>query len=225
MFSWLKKRMIKDLKKMPVNVCSGAWDEHKSVCNIYKDDDGDYWFLCRAEHFLGGDEKSYEVDVGSLFERDPTLISPFLNLQEQKVAFRRCESDQWRLVPKGDLTTFQKIEEFGWIVFNVTDGRNSFSYTIGLLENFNYPELLIFGLSSDARYEILNKYCNIIKEHDKNICLNEHLIADGLVLSELPASRFTELVGTAIRFYGDKSILVKQLEQEGASTHEGTARE
>ena len=59
-----------------------------------------------------------------------------------------------------DLTDFDKkvlptLEEWGWYVISV-GAQPPFSYSIGLFEHFQHPEIILFGLNSKRRHGIVN---------------------------------------------------------------------
>lgn len=63
----------------------------------------------------------------------------------------------------------KKVEEYGWYVplFPATAYLPSFAYTIGLWKNFNHPELIAFGLSTDTLHAVLNFGGEIVKAGGK----------------------------------------------------------
>lgn len=57
------------------------------------------------------------------------------------------------------------IERFGWIVvlLEATDYLPSFAYTVGLLKNYNHPEIIAFGLTTKSLHLLLNDAGEIVK--------------------------------------------------------------
>jgi hypothetical protein len=47
------------------------------------------------------------------------------------------------------------IREHGWYVANVCDGEPPFLYTIGLMQTWDHPELILFGLDARNGHGIL----------------------------------------------------------------------
>jgi hypothetical protein len=47
------------------------------------------------------------------------------------------------------------VRKHGWSVADVYDGEPPFLYTIGLMQTWNHPELILFGLKSKTAYSIL----------------------------------------------------------------------
>ena len=70
-------------------------------------------------------------------------------------------------INKNDLLerTKQDIAQFGLQVISVTstDYLPSFSYSIGLTQTYQHPEIICFGLSSSLGHEIVNDIASMIK--------------------------------------------------------------
>jgi len=66
------------------------------------------------------------------------------------------------------------IKKFGWSVILVegSDYLPNFAYTVGLWKNYNHPELISFGLSSQTLHTILNTGGSIAKSGRK-LSLND----------------------------------------------------
>jgi len=59
---------------------------------------------------------------------------------------------------ESNLWTMQAIERYGWSVVGVEAGRGiGWAYTIGLLEGFDHPELVVVGLDWPASGNLLNR--------------------------------------------------------------------
>ena len=58
------------------------------------------------------------------------------------------------------------IDKFGLQVIMVgsTSYSSSFSYSVGLWETYNHPEIICFGLSNDLGHAIINDVAEIIKQ-------------------------------------------------------------
>ncbi len=61
------------------------------------------------------------------------------------------------------------VEEHGWYVckFLATDYLPSFCYTIGLWKNYQHPELISFGLTTDTLHSILNIGGDLVRNGQK----------------------------------------------------------
>src|ERR1700730_18948710 len=59
------------------------------------------------------------------------------------------------------------INEYGWHAVNVIEDDNHppWSFTIGLFETWDHPELIIIGRSRATSYEMLNTLVNEIETH------------------------------------------------------------
>jgi len=75
-----------------------------------------------------------------------------------------------------------QIKIHGWVVVQVGDDENVFSYTIGLVENFGHPELVVVDV--DRRYQQ-----GLINE------LAEGVAANGRLALDRPSTRGVSCVG------------------------------
>jgi hypothetical protein len=65
--------------------------------------------------------------------------------------------------------TKHDIEKYGLQVISIraSEYLPSFSYSIGLLESYNHPELICFGLSNDLMHALINDVAALIKQGEK----------------------------------------------------------
>ncbi len=65
--------------------------------------------------------------------------------------------------------TKHNIEKYGLQVISITasDYLPSFSYSIGLLESYQQPELICFGLSTNLMHALINDVAVLIKQGEK----------------------------------------------------------
>jgi hypothetical protein len=54
------------------------------------------------------------------------------------------------------------IRAFGWQLVQITD-TNPWSYTVGLLESYDHPELMVTGLGLDVQNRVIRKIVDSIK--------------------------------------------------------------
>lgn len=55
------------------------------------------------------------------------------------------------------------VREHGWYAADVYDGEPPFMYTIGLMQTWDHPELILFGRESRTAYGILAAMVESIK--------------------------------------------------------------
>jgi hypothetical protein len=48
------------------------------------------------------------------------------------------------------------VREYGWYVVNIADHSPPFLYTIGLMQTFEHPEFILYGLDSENAYALLS---------------------------------------------------------------------
>jgi hypothetical protein len=59
---------------------------------------------------------------------------------------------------ESDKKILENVEEFGWhvVVIRETDKRPGWAFSIGLYEQFNHPEVIVFGLPRDLIQNVIN---------------------------------------------------------------------
>ncbi len=112
---------------------------------------------------------------------------------------------------KADARVRADVETFGWHCVNVHptpgDERPGFSYTIGLTETYDHPEIMIFGLGEKA-HALLTECTELIKKGttfvpDKP---NAEVLAGSyeVIFKRVRKECFEEYLGTALRFYKER---------------------
>lgn len=70
------------------------------------------------------------------------------------------------------------VERVGWSIMlvDVEPEKNQpgWAFTIGLFESYGHPEVAIFGLDEESRYNILNWIGENAKEHEPLVVGQEH---------------------------------------------------
>lgn len=108
------------------------------------------------------------------------------------------------------------IDKFGLQVIMVssTSYCPSFSYSIGLTETYNHPEIICFGLSNDLGYEIINDIAELIKNGEKFEAgkISTEIFKDSRVaLINVDKRNIDDYFGSALKYYGDKSFNALQV--------------
>lgn len=121
-------------------------------------------------------------------------------------------------INKNDLLerTKQDIAQFGLQVISVTstDYLPSFSYSIGLTQTYQHPEIICFGLPSSLGHEIINDIASMIK--------NGTIFEEGEIYTDIfqdsratflsvDASNLEYYFGAGLNYYQDKSFEALQL--------------
>jgi hypothetical protein len=106
----------------------------------------------------------------------------------------------------------ENIESHGWqfqYVFDAEGVRPNFAYSIGFVESYSHPEVMIFGLSKEVMHTLLSNIAYDLKEGkkfhvDKKI---EGILNGGLsvMFKQMQESALPEYAGIALDYYG-KSV-------------------
>jgi len=80
------------------------------------------------------------------------------------------------------------IEEYGLQVMGIsaTDYLPSFSYSVGLYESYQHPEIICFGLPTDLAHLIINDVANLIRNGEKITSYQDY---DDKIFKEKKSSR------------------------------------
>ena len=120
--------------------------------------------------------------------------------------FRMNERFRRRKLDAEDKAFVANVEKYGWMVMNIKDeaGKPGWSYTVGLFENFEHPEIVIFGMEADSRHEILNWIGENVKRDNPFTADKEHdWVLDNYKCWSKPVQKrwYCDLFGYARWFY------------------------
>lgn len=109
-----------------------------------------------------------------------------------------------------------EIEQYGWVIMLVeaTDYLPSFAYTVGLWKNYNHPEIISFGLTTNSLQLILNDAGKIAKSGNKiETGKNYDLFFDNNNTQFLKVDdrNISDYFGRAIEFYNTNDFPAIQL--------------
>lgn len=115
-----------------------------------------------------------------------------------------------------DQKLLDDIANYGWHCVHVLAESDlpPFSYTVGLFQTLNHPELLIYGVPSEAAHAI---FCIAVSAAERGKPLNLNQPTDDLlegypcVFVEVPKSQFREHVGYGIWYYDGMDFPVQQI--------------
>ena len=107
------------------------------------------------------------------------------------------------------------VRQYGWHCLHVfptkDDGAHvGFTYSIGFVQSYDAPEVVIFGLSREKAHALLNQCAQLFATGDKV----EPDVEDGRILARdfkvvfrsIPRAAYDEYLGTAVRYYGDSEF-------------------
>ena len=62
-----------------------------------------------------------------------------------------------------------KVKQYGWAIVQVEDGDRTFSYTMGLVENFGHPELIVLDYDIGQQQPLLNEIAQSIAANGRPV--------------------------------------------------------
>jgi len=105
------------------------------------------------------------------------------------------------------------IATYGWHslhIFPDNEDQDRFTYTIGLSESYNGPEVAIFGLDRERSHELLGICAKLLSEDEKikTGCLDDRFLKGGykVIFREIIKEAFPEYLGTAVRYFGSQDF-------------------
>jgi len=109
------------------------------------------------------------------------------------------------------------VKTYGWhcLSIGITPADHDFSYSIGFIENYNHPEVVVRGLSADLTYKILHQ-CAMMLRQGKRLDVGKRFVGFGnagqdAYFTLLNAEQKTHFMGTAKYYYGQRDIDVLML--------------
>ncbi len=120
-----------------------------------------------------------------------------------------------RELDEKEKTVLGHVEAHGWSVTNICeeDGAPGWAFTIGLFENFDHPEVVIFGMDSESRHSILNWIGQNVRKGNPFTSEREHdWVLEGHNCWSRGVQRlwYRDLFGWAIWFYRGTEFPVVQ---------------
>jgi hypothetical protein len=107
---------------------------------------------------------------------------------------------------EADERLIRNVREYGCHILRIAgdDQTPDYAFSIGLYVNYDHPELVIFGLSSDASKSIINDIRDRAKAGQKfadgDIC-DDVLVGANVSFARVPLQAYDTYLGTAIWFY------------------------
>jgi hypothetical protein len=169
--------------------------------------DGDWQFLCGGDH---SEQGPILLHLEHLLERDPSL-NELADLMCGHRAERSEPGQPWTIVDDSMDRFNADIAEYGWHVIGVfaSDDEPAFSYSIGMTETLDHPEIIVVGLSLDLMHRMINDLGARIRSGE-SIKPGQPIVdvlEDAVCIMHLVAKHhLREYLGYAYRHYGGASF-------------------
>lgn len=115
-----------------------------------------------------------------------------------------------------ELSVFENIKNYGWHCTSVGGGNGSpcFTYSVGLFESFDNPELLVIGLSTALSHSMISSVARAA-ETKTPFELSKpaiDLLADApCIFVSVPQNQYSEWVVSANWYYQGEAFLLYQI--------------
>lgn len=146
-----------------VFVCHRVARQGAPILSVFRDDEGDWQFLCGGAHGDGNpSDEGLLMCLEHVVTMDPT-VNELATLSLGSSATRNGPGQPWQVVDATEEHIQASVRQHGWWVGAIHDGNPAFAYTIGLYRTFKHPEILIFGLPPDRMMAILNTCGELVR--------------------------------------------------------------
>lgn len=103
------------------------------------------------------------------------------------------------------------IEKYGLEVMHILEDKTGpgFSYSVGLFESYQHPEIIIVGLKQELCHTLINNMANDIKSGEKYMALNYYsniLNNFQCYFVDVDHSNYDKYVGQAQAYYGNDNF-------------------
>ena len=108
------------------------------------------------------------------------------------------------------------VREFGWHCTSVGGGEEAppFTYSIGLWESFDHPELVVIGLDTNLAHSVLSKVARAVEvgeAFDLSQPTDRLLDNYSCVFLAVPPEQYADLILSACWYYRNEEIPVYQV--------------
>ncbi len=190
----------------PVFVCVHVLDGGLPIVHVSHDSDGDWQFLCGADHRNAGAAQAKILCLEHVVARDPS-VNALAGMCTSHTATRTSPDAEWQIEDRTLDSIREVIAEFGWWVGLIeSEGDEpAFAYTVGLWETLKHPEIIIFGLKQESMHAILNGCGDLIRKggrFEDGAQSADVLDGYGVRFRRLAAADYARYLGCGCRYYG-----------------------
>ncbi len=217
----------------PVFICSHV-QQGGPILEVTHDLDGDWQFLCDADHGEGTGEEPVLVSLGEVVASDDSVAEE-AGLVPGWTARRAARGAAWvheafpdEPAPASARAVLaEQIEAHGYRVCLVTDAEEDdespegdeerepdFAYTIGLTRSFGQPEVIVFGLPLGVMRSMLQALGEATRSGlplTAGSVRGDVLEGYDVRLAPVDPSCFGEYLGQAVRYYAGEPFDALQL--------------
>jgi hypothetical protein len=209
---------FREERNLGVFICKRV-AEGATILHVSHEADGDWQFLCGGQHEDDGEDGALVVCLEGVVVRDPSL-NELAEMCRGSYADRAAQGESWLVTDEQEEFIRHHVKETGWAVQLVEnddadEGLPEFAYTIGLYQNYQQPEIIVFGVELATMHEILN-VCGEKVQAGETLALGSP-VAEVLKGYEVrfravrARTSYDEHLGYAIWFYDGREFPVVQL--------------
>src|SRR5262249_18609332 len=135
------------------------------ILHISHDGDGEWQFLCDADHSVQGACPAKLVCLSEGVKRNPDIVE-LSDLCANWTASRPRPGAGWVRVDLTEETIRENIRKSGWHACMIDEDEEGpgFVYSIGLFKTWRKPEIIIFGLPAKVAHSMIWTAADLFKE-------------------------------------------------------------
>lgn len=116
----------------------------------------------------------------------------------------------------GEQKVLDDVAKYGWHCVNILPEAHEgpYSFTVGLFQTYQYPELLIYGLNREIAHKVLSNAVEGLphgRRLDLSAATDELLVGYSCCFVEVPTSKYFEHVGFARWYYRGNGFPLYQI--------------
>jgi hypothetical protein len=189
-----------------VLVCTHFFDDGQPLVRVSHDSDGDWQFLCGADHSQCSAEEAKMVCLEHVVAREPS-VNGLAGMCTSHSATRASPAAEWEIEDETLGNIRRVIAEFGWWVGMIPgdDDAPGFAYTVGLWETLKHPEIIILGLKLQSMHGILNGCGDLIRKgarFEDGVQAADVVSGYDVRFRRLAAADYARYLGYGCRHYG-----------------------
>ncbi len=197
-----------------VMICTRVF-EGGSLLRVSRDDEGDWQFLCDADHSLEGACPPKLVCLSEVVQRNPGIVE-LSDLCIAWSASRRAPGAPWTRHDDTETTIHDNVREYGWHACLIEEdvAGPGFIYSIGIFKTFKKPEIIVFGIPTKVGHTLITTAADRFKEGGTlplGVPVDEFLTGYPVVFKEVHSSQYREYFGYGLWYYDGPKFPALQL--------------
>lgn len=189
---------------MGVLVCTRVL-EGGPILRVSRDDEGDWQFLCDADHSMEGVCPPKFVSISEVVKRHPDIVE-LSDLCITGSASRADAGEPWTRYDEAETAIHKNVRKYGWhaTMIEEDDEGPGFLYSIGVFKSWRKPELILFGSPMEMAHTLITTAVDRMKDGESfplDAPVDRILKEYPVMFKAVHASQFHEYFGYGLWYY------------------------